>query len=129
MSTKAHVLLVLMTLGSLLFILRLVGRRVLRAKYALLWLTVGMVLVVMAAVPGALDAAAEWMGVNYEPALFLMLALAFLFVLAVHFSWELSRLEERVRRLAEEIALLRQTVDSQPDRAGDARVAEVEPED
>ena len=36
-----------------------------------------------------------------------MAAVAFLFVLTVHFSWELSRLEERTRTLAEEVALLR----------------------
>jgi hypothetical protein len=31
----------------------------------------------------------------------------FLFLIVVHFSWELSRSEERVRTLAEELALLR----------------------
>jgi hypothetical protein len=29
-----------------------------------------------------------------------------LFLVVVHFSWELSRLETRVRKLAEELALL-----------------------
>ena len=37
----------------------------------------------------------------------LFLAVGFLFFVVVHFSWELSRLESRVRTLAEEIALLR----------------------
>ena len=34
-------------------------------------------------------------------------AIAFLFVVIVHFSYELSRLEDRTRTLAEELALLR----------------------
>ena len=34
-------------------------------------------------------------------------AIVFLFFVVVHFSWELSRLEERSRSLAEEVALLR----------------------
>jgi hypothetical protein len=37
---------------------------------------------------------------------FLLLAIAFLLVLTLHFSWELSRLEDRTRRLAEVCALL-----------------------
>jgi hypothetical protein len=32
-------------------------------------------------------------------------------VLTIHFSWELSRLEERTRTLAEEVALLRDDLD------------------
>ena len=47
------------------------------------------------------------MGIKYEPATFFLAAIAFLFVIVVHFSWELSRLEDRTRTLAEEVALLR----------------------
>lgn len=122
MSTKTHLVLVILTVGSIAFIIHLVRREVLRAKYALLWLSVGSVLVVMAAVPGALDRMASWLGVTYQPALFLMLGLAFLFLLSVHFSWELSRLEDRVRTLAEEVALLRQESDGAPGQGADAPV-------
>lgn len=107
MSTKAHILLLVVTLATMAVILRMVARQRLRAKYALLWLSVGAVLVVYATVPVILDKTADWLGIAYQPALFMLLALAFLFLLAVHFSWELSRLEDRVRTLAEEIALLR----------------------
>jgi hypothetical protein len=106
-STKTHIVLVILTVGSIAFILHLVRRQVLRAKYALLWLSVGGLLALIAAVPWALDRLANWLGVSYQPALFLMLGLAFLLLLSVHFSWELSRLEDRVRTLAEEVALLR----------------------
>jgi len=116
-STRTHIVLVILTVGSIAFIIHLVRRQVLRAKYALLWLTVGGLLALMAAIPWALDRLASWLGVSYQPALFLMLGLAFLLLLSVHFSWELSRLEDRVRTLAEEVALLRydsEADDSQP---------------
>jgi hypothetical protein len=38
----------------------------------------------------------------------MLLAFSFLLLLVLHFSWELSRLEDRTRALAEEHALLRQ---------------------
>jgi hypothetical protein len=41
----------------------------------------------------------------------MLLALSFLLVLVLHFSWELSRLEDRTRALAEEYALLRGEID------------------
>ncbi len=111
MSGKAHLLLVVLSLGAIVFILRLVRREALKAKYALLWLTIGLGLLVMAAVPSLLDTVSGWLGVDYEPTVWIIAGLAFLFVLSVHFSWELSRLEDRARTLAEEVALLRKQID------------------
>ena len=113
MSGQAHALLVVLTVGAIVFILRLVSQQVLKAKYALLWVTIGVAVAVMAAVPSLLDTVAGWLGVEYPPAVWLMMGLAFLFVLAVHFSWELSRMEGRVRTLAEEVALLRHRIEEQ----------------
>lgn len=107
MTTRAHVFLLVITLASVAFIVRLVRRRQLRAKYSLLWLSVGGGLVLVAAFPGLLNRASDRLGIYYPPAAFLTLAVAFLLLLVVHFSWELSRLEDRTRTLAEEIALLR----------------------
>ena len=44
-----------------------------------------------------------------------MLAIGFLLLVAMHFSYELSRLEKRVRALAEELALLRGPVEEPDD--------------
>ena len=107
MSGGAHVLVGLLALGALLVVVRLVRLQVLKAKYSILWLTVGAVLAVAAAAPGVLDWAAERLGIGYQPTLFLLLAIGFLLLLAMHFSYELSRMERRIRILAEELALLR----------------------
>jgi hypothetical protein len=125
MTGRAHLLLVVLTLGVVGFVLHLVRSGRLRAKYAMLWTTVGAGLVVLAAFPALLDRTALEVGILYPPAAFLMAAVAFLFVLSVHFSWELSRLEERTRTLAEEVALLRDEMSRQRpadpgDDAGDA---------
>jgi hypothetical protein len=47
------------------------------------------------------------MGISYGPTTFFLGAITLLLLVVVHFSWELSRLEERTRLLAEELALLR----------------------
>ena len=114
MTTRAHVLLVVLTVGSIVFIIRLLRQRVLKVKYSLLWLSIGGAMAVIAAVPGLLDWAAEQVGVYDPPNVFLMLGLGFLLLVVMHFSWELSRMENRIRTLAEEIALLRDQV-GEPD--------------
>jgi hypothetical protein len=42
-----------------------------------------------------------------------LLAIGFLLLLAMHFSYELSRVEKRVRVLAEELALLRRDINDE----------------
>jgi len=116
-STKGHIFVLLVTLSSLLFILRMVRRRQLRAKYSLLWLLSGLVLVPLAASPQLLDRVSIWLGVTYGPATFFLGAITLLFLVVIHFSWELSRLEERTRVLAEELAVLRAENPEPPNEA------------
>lgn len=113
LSGQAHILIIVATVIIALFILRLVRARQLRSKYALLWATIGLMLLPLAAVPGVLNTISGWLGVFYSPAFFLLLAVGFLFLVVVHYSWELSRLENRTRTLAEELALLRARLDNE----------------
>lgn len=111
MTPKAHLLVLTITFGIIVFVLRLVRKGQLRAKYSILWLSVGSLLILLAASPLMLDVVARAVGIDYPPAAFFLTALCFLLLVVVHFSWELSRLEERTRRLAEELALLRLDLD------------------
>jgi hypothetical protein len=105
-TTRAHVIVLLVALVTAVFILRLVRLHQLRSKYALLWLSIGAAMVPLAAFPRLLNTISDWFGVFYAPTTLLFFATGFLFVVVVHFSWELSRLETRSRALAEELALL-----------------------
>lgn len=107
MSTTAHVLVSVLSISSLFFIARLVRRREMRAKYSFIWLTVGSVMIVFAISPALLDRVSLLIGIPYGPTTLFLAAITLLLLVSVHFSWELSRLEERSRTLAEEIALLR----------------------
>lgn len=116
MTTRAHVVAIAATLIAIAFILRLVRLRQLRSKYALLWLATAVLLLPLGLAPQLLEPIAGWVGVDYAPSAFLLLGLGYLFLIVVHFSWELSRLETRVRTLAEELALLRHHNDARTER-------------
>lgn len=99
----------------MLLIASLVRTGRMRAKYSLLWFFVGLAMIAMSIWPPLLHVAARAIGVAYPPALLFVGAIIFLLVLTIHFSWELSRLEERVRILAEETALNRHELDAHGD--------------
>jgi hypothetical protein len=111
MSVAAHVLVIVLAAAVIAFIVVLVRSRRLRAKYSVLWFSIGLGLAVLAVFPGVLSWVSDLFGIAYAPATFMLLALSFLLVLVLHFSWELSRLEDRTRSLAEAYALLRQELD------------------
>jgi len=111
MNPTTHTVVGVITLVLLLFILSLVRRRQLRSKYAMLWIVVGAGLAPLAIVPDILLPVSRALGIAYEPATLLFAGLAFLLLVVIHFSWELSRLEERSRVLAEELAILRAQID------------------
>lgn len=113
LSTRGHVFIALATVVALVFILRLLRRRQLAGKYALVWTAVAICLGILAVWPGMLTSISTFVGVHYPPALFLLVSTAFLFSVVIHFSYELSRLEDRTRTLAEELALLRAEGDAE----------------
>ena len=107
MSLRANIALALLVALAIVGIVILVRRRYLKAKYSLLWLSLGAVMVVIAAVPGLLDWTADRLGIWYQPTLLILLGLALLLLIVVPFSYELTRSENRTRELAEQLALLR----------------------
>ena len=118
MSVAAQVALSLVALGITGWVIRLVGLRRLRSKYALLWLIITVPLVPLAVFPAIVDETGDLLGVQYAPALLFSLSGLLLLGIVIHYSWELSRLEARTRQLGEELALLRSRLDEREQGAG-----------
>jgi hypothetical protein len=112
LSAAAHVFLFIGTVLSVGFILFLLRRRQLRGKYAMVWTVAAFALAVLAVFPGLLAWVSEQLGITYPPALFAVVAIGFLLVVVIQFSWELTRQEDRTRTLAEELALLRSELEA-----------------
>ena len=95
---------------------RLLRRRTLKERYALLWMLVGVAQLVLAAVPSLLDVVADAVGVADPPNLLAFASVVFLLLICAQLTVEASALEERTRVLAEEVAMLRAEVDALRDR-------------
>jgi hypothetical protein len=97
-------------LVTTLFVGELLRRGILREKFAALWLVVSVGVLVMAAFPRIVTWMAESLGVQVPANLLFFLTAVLLLLVSVQLSYEVSRLEARTRRLAEEVALLREQV-------------------
>lgn len=95
----------------LALIVTMLMRRHLREKYAVMWLLIGAAMLVLALFPDLLGALAGLLGVIVPSNLLFALAVALLIGVTLHLSWELSRAEEEIRRVAEEVAILRAEVE------------------
>lgn len=108
--TKTYILGVLAALGMAAFVVELLRRGILREKYAALWLIVSSGILVLAVFPALLNRLAAFVGIAVPSNLLFLLAAVLLLVVSVQLSYEVSRVETRTRRLAEEVALLRYEV-------------------
>lgn len=95
----------------LLGIIELLRRRQLGEKYAVLWLVVGVLLLVFTAFPGLTTSVARGLGVAVPTNLMFFVGILFLVGVVLHLSWEVSRLENETRKLAEDQAILRLEVE------------------
>lgn len=92
------------------FVVELLRRGILKEKFAALWLLVTGALLVMAIFPSLVQWAATLLGVQLPANLLFFMAAVVLLLVSVQLSYEVSKLESRTRRLAEDLALLREEV-------------------
>lgn len=103
---SANLLAAIAAILVFVFIIWLLRKGVLKEKYAVLWLLVSAAAAFFALVPGASRWLADLVGVEIPANLLFFVTLVLLILVSVQLSYELSRHEAKIRRLAEEQALL-----------------------
>ena len=102
-------------IGSLVvlgLIVELLRRRQLSEKYAVLWLVIGAIILVLTFIGrDNLKILSDTLGFNVAANLLFLLAILFLLGVTLHLSWEVSRSEDESRKLAEDLAILRLEVE------------------
>ena len=92
----------------LFFILWLIRNKRLKEEYSLLWLLFSVVFLLFSIWRNGLEVFAKFVGIAYPPAaLFLILLLA-VFLILIQFSLVISRLTERNKTLAQEVAMMKE---------------------
>ena len=104
----------LAAVATVVVMVEMLRRRQLQEKYAVLWLALGVGLLLMALFPSLLVTVGRRLGFVAPSNLLFLVAGLVLLLISMHLSWEVSRLEDETRVLAEEIALIRLQLESQP---------------
>ncbi len=102
---------VIAALSIFIFVFELLRRGVLKEKYAVLWLSIAGIALILSVFPSILEWITETLGFEVPANLLFFGTIVVLVLVAVQLSYELSRHEARIRRLAEEVALLKQQID------------------
>ncbi len=104
--TRVQIVALIVTAIMLGVVLELVRRRRLAERYALLWMIVAVVLLVLAVWKGLLADVADLIGIAVPANALFLAAFAVIFTLLLHFSVATSRLAEESKILAQEVARL-----------------------
>jgi hypothetical protein len=106
MTRLQQIFAILTSLANLVFIVELVRRRKLREEYSWLWIVTSVGMFVLSSWYGLIEWLSHLTGAVTVTTTLFIFALLFLLALSVHFSTELSRLSQQVRRLTQELAML-----------------------
>lgn len=103
---RSTIFFIVLTLVMLFLVGKLLRSRKIREHYAVLWILVGLLMIVLVAFPGLLNWLAQLVGVALPSNLLFILAIMMLLGVTLQLTLEISRAEDRVRVLAENVAIL-----------------------
>lgn len=89
---------------ALFAIIELMRRATLRERHAVWWLVGGILVLVVAVFPQTLTWAARLLGIAVPTNLVFFVAIGLLFLVSLQYGAELTRIEEKLRSLAEQTA-------------------------
>lgn len=102
---------IIVSISLFLYIFYLVRNKKIKEEYSLLWLFSSVVFIVFSFWRHGLERFAKLVGIAYPPAaLFLILMLA-IFLILIEFSINISKLADKNKVLAQELAILRDEVE------------------
>ena len=105
MTIRLQIIVVVLMILSFVFIINLVRKKQIELKYALMWLIVGGIVLVMDCVPKLMDVLAVQLGIASPVNMLFFLGFCFSLVIIFILTIVVSRLSVRIKNLAQEIAL------------------------
>jgi hypothetical protein len=107
-------------------IFELLRRERLMERYAIMWFSAGVTILVLALWKGLLTKLSHAAGIHYLPSALFAVAFLFVLVMLVHSSMTISRLVDQSSILAQRLALLQQRLDGRQDDPAVDQAASIE---
>lgn len=110
MSLKIQIIVAVMVLLALLYIANMVRREALDIKFALPWLTVGVIVLILDVFPGIMNYLVHLLGIELPVNMMFFFGFCFTLLLVFSLTIKVSRQSEQLKRLTQEIALLEENM-------------------
>ena len=115
---------IIAVLGSLIlfvFVIDFIRRNLLKEKYAVLWISLSVVVTTLSLWKSLLDRLAIFVGVAYAPSLLFFVAFIFVLLILLHFSVVISIFHDKHKILTQELAMLKDKVEELEAKAEEDR--------
>ena len=103
---------IVISICVLIFIIEMVRRKKLREEYSVLWLGTSVTMLILVIKYDWLVGLTDLIGAALPTTTLFLGSIIFLMLIAIQFSIKISKLTDQVKNLAQENALLRQSVES-----------------
>lgn len=110
MSLKIQIVVAIIVLLGLFGIINMVRKEALDIKYALSWLTVGIIVLVFDIFPGLMTYLVHLLGIEIPVNMMFFFGFCFTLFLVFALTVKVSRQEEQIKRLTQEMALLEESL-------------------
>lgn len=104
---KIQIMAIIAVIFFLALITRFIVKGKLRTEYSIIWILMGMMLLVFSVWRESLDLLAAFFGVYYAPSLIFIFFFFMVFIFLIHLSVVNSKQHEQIKKLAQEIALMK----------------------
>ncbi|MGH1978190.1 MULTISPECIES: DUF2304 domain-containing protein [Rothia] len=113
MSANSYIFFLVFAAVIVLLVLAQVRSQNMKEKYAVLWLIVSAIIIILVIFPRLLLFFADLIGIESPVNLLFLLSIIMLIGVSLHLTAALSKMGEDIRILAEEVAILRAQFDEQ----------------
>jgi hypothetical protein len=109
---KLQIAVILISLLMMGYILYLIRQEIIELKYSSIWLVVGMLMIVVAVQPDLVSDVARLLGIGLPVNALFLFTLLFILMILMVVTIAISKVSLKHTRLAQEIALLRQALET-----------------
>jgi hypothetical protein len=110
MDPRVRIAVFLISIVLLVFILRMVKNRKIWERYAILWVGLGFVVVAFSLFVNTFDILLDKLGVDYQPAFYLLIAVVSILLILLQCTVEITTLVRQNRDAVQELAILKERV-------------------
>ena len=112
MTFSVYIFSIIFSIAFLIIIIELVRKNKLLEKYSLLWISFGVILLLLSSTPIFIEKIASAFDIKYAPSVLFLFGMVYLIVYNLNMTVVFSSQSQKITRLNQEIALLKQRLEN-----------------